>query len=93
MPSPGVTDAVPCRRRPAWHDPHVSLTSSYQQILRRIHGRSIWWFVAASVALAFTPLSTPVLIVLYVVLAVFFWIPLAAATVSSFRSGYRGDRR
>jgi len=66
------------------------MTSSYQRILRRIHGRSIWWFVAASVLLAFLPLPTPLLILLYVVLVVFFWIPLAAATASSFRRGYRG---
>lgn len=70
----------------------MSIVSTYQRILRRIHGRSIWWFVAASIALSFTPLSTPVLIVLYVVLAVFFWIPLAATTASSFRRGYRGER-
>jgi hypothetical protein len=66
---------------------------SYQQILRRIHGRSIWWFVAASVVLSFLPLATPLLILLYVVLAVFFWIPLLAATASSFWHGYRGDSR
>jgi hypothetical protein len=71
----------------------MTMTSSYQRILRRIHGRSIWWFVAASVVLAFLPLSTPVQLVLYVVLAVFFWIPLASATASSFRRGYRGDPR
>ena len=71
----------------------MSTASSYQRILRRIHGRSIWWFVAASIVLAFLPLSTPVLIVLYVVLAVFFWIPLAAATAGSFRRGYRGEPR
>jgi hypothetical protein len=71
----------------------VSTASTYQRILRRIHGRSIWWFVAASVALAFMPLSTPVLILLYVVLAVFFWIPLLVATASSFRRGYRGAPR
>jgi hypothetical protein len=69
------------------------MPSTYQRFLHRIHGRSIWWFVAASVVLAFLPLPTPVLVVLYVVLAVFFWIPLAAATASSFRRGYRGDRR
>lgn len=71
----------------------MSITSTYQRIVHRIHGRSIWWFVAASVMLAFLPLSTPMLLVLYVVLAVFFWIPLAVATLSSFRRGYRGERR
>jgi hypothetical protein len=71
----------------------VTTASSYQGILRRIHGRSIWWFVAVSVLLAFLPLPAPALIVLYVVLAVFFWIPLATATASSFRRGYRGEPR
>lgn len=67
----------------------TGVATTYRRILQRIHGRSIWWFVAASIALAFTPLSSPVLVVLYVVLAVFFWIPLLAATVDSFRRGYR----
>ncbi len=71
----------------------MSTASRYQRILRRIHGRSIWWFVAGSVLLAFLPLSTPLLILLYVVLALFFWIPLLVATVSSFRRGFRGERR
>ena len=71
----------------------MSTASTYQRILRRIHGRSIWWFVAGSVLLAFLPLPTPLLILLYVVLAVFFWIPLLGATVGSFRRGYRGEPR
>ena len=71
----------------------MSTASSYQRILRRIHGRSIWWFVAGSVLLAFLPLPTPLLILLYVVLVLFFWIPLLVATASSFRRGYRGEPR
>ena len=71
----------------------MTTAGSYQRILRRIHGRSIWWFVAASVLLAFLPLPSPLLILLYVVLAVFFWIPLAAATATSFRRGYRDEPR
>lgn len=71
--------------------PSTDLASSYRRILTRIHGRSIWWFVAASVVLAFLPLPSPVLVVLYIVLAVFFWIPMLMVTVRSFGRGYRGE--
>ncbi len=71
----------------------TAAASAYRRALRRIHGRSIWWFVAASIGLAFLPLATPVLILLYIVLAIFCWIPLLAVTVESFRRGYRDEPR
>lgn len=62
------------------------------QILARVRGRSIWWFVALALLLAFLPVSTPVLIGVYVLMALAFWIPLLRSTRSAFRRGYRDDQ-
>lgn len=47
-----------------------------QRALTRVRGRSIWWFVTLAVLLAFIPVSTPVLIAIYALMAVAFWIPM-----------------
>ena len=65
---------------------------SYQRVLERVRSRSIWWFVGLAVLLAFLPISTPVLVGVYALMAVAFWIPLLQRAGSSFRRGYRGDR-
>jgi hypothetical protein len=52
----------------------------------------VWWFVALAVLLAFLPVSTPVLIGVYVLMAVAFWIPLLRSMGSSFRRGYRDNQ-
>lgn len=67
--------------------------SRASQALARVRSRSIWWFVALAVLLALLPVSTPVLIGVYALMAVAFWIPLLRRTGSSFRSGYQGDDR
>lgn len=61
------------------------------QILARVRGRSIWWFVALALLLAFLPVSTPVLIGVYALMAVAFWIPLLRSAGTAFRRGYRDD--
>ncbi len=65
--------------------------TAYQRALARVRGRSIWWFVLLAVLLAFFPISTPVLIVVYALMAVAFWIPLLRRSGGSFRAGYRSD--
>ena len=70
----------------------VRAQSGYERALERVRGRSIWWFVGLAVLLAFLPISTPVLVGVYALMAVAFWIPLLRRTGSSFRRGYRGDR-
>ena len=67
--------------------------TAYQRALTRVRGRSIWWFVALAVLVAFVPVSTPVTIGLYALLAVAFWIPLLRRSARSFRRGLRGDPR
>lgn len=67
--------------------------SAYQRTLARVRGRSIWWFVALAVLMAFVPVSTPVLIGVYALMAVAFWIPLLGLSARSFRRGYREDPR
>ncbi len=63
---------------------------TYQRAIARVRGRSVWWFVALAVILAFVPVSTPVLVGIYALLAVAFWIPLLRRSVGEFRRGYRG---
>lgn len=63
--------------------------NSYQRALARIRGRSVWWFVALAVLVAFVPVSTPVLLLVYALMAVVFWIPLARSSAAAFRQGYR----
>jgi uncharacterized membrane protein YccC len=65
--------------------------STYQRALERVRGRSIWWFVGLAVLLAFLPVSAPVLLGVYALMAVAFWIPLLRRSGSSFREGYRAD--
>ena len=65
---------------------------SYQRALARVRSRSIWWFVALAVLLAVLPISTPVLIGVYALMAVAFWLPLLTRSARAFRKGYRGDR-
>lgn len=67
--------------------------TTYQRALARVRSRSIWWFVALAVLLAVLPVSTPVLIGVYALMAVAFWIPLLTRSGREFRKGYRGDRR
>lgn len=58
--------------------------------MARAQGRSIWWFVALAVVIAFVPVSTPVTIFLYVFLIVICWVPMAKAMGRGFREGRRG---
>lgn len=66
--------------------------SGYQRALERVRGRSVWWFVALAVLIAFFPISTPVLIVVYALMALAFWFPLLRRSGSAFRDGVRGDQ-
>jgi uncharacterized membrane protein len=65
--------------------------STYQRALARVRSRSIWWFVALAVLVAVLPISTPVLIGVYALMAVAFWIPLLTHSGKAFRKGYRDD--
>ncbi len=56
-------------------------------VLARAQTRSIWWFVALAILVAFIPVSTPVTIGLYVFLVVVCWVPMARAMRQSFREG------
>ena len=67
--------------------------SAYQRALTRVRGRSIWWFLGLAVLLAFVPVSTPVLIGIYALMAVAFWIPLARRSGREFRRGLSGRGR
>lgn len=71
------------------HQP-VQQDSAYQRALTRVRGRSIWWFVALAVLVAFVPVSTPVTIGIYALLAVAFWIPLLRRSGQAFLVGLRG---
>lgn len=64
--------------------------SAYERALTRVRGRSIWWFVALAVLVAFIPVSTPVTIGIYALLAVAFWIPLLRRSGREFRRGLSG---
>lgn len=57
-----------------------------------MRGRSIWWFVALAVLLAILPVSTPVLIGVYALMALAFWIPMLRTWGRAFRQGYQDDR-
>jgi hypothetical protein len=70
----------------------LPLSERAAQALARVRGRSIWWFVALAVLLALLPVSTPVLIGVYALMAVAFWIPLLRNAGRAFRRGYRDDR-
>ena len=61
-------------------------------MLERFRSRSIWWFVALAVFVAFVPISAPVQIGLFALLFVAFWMPLLFTTGRSFREGFRGRR-
>lgn len=67
--------------------------STYHRAIARVRGRSIWWFVALAVLMAFIPVSTPVLVGIYALMAVAFWIPLLATSGRAFKRGYREDPR
>jgi hypothetical protein len=64
--------------------------NTWQRALARVRGRSVWWFVALAVLLALVPVSTPVLVGVYALLAIAFWIPLLRRSGRELRRGYRG---
>jgi hypothetical protein len=70
----------------------LSLSRRGAEALARVRGRSVWWFVALAVLLAFVPVSTPVLVGVYALMAVAFWIPFLRRTGREFRRGYRDER-
>ncbi|GAB2764545.1 hypothetical protein GCM10027020_15920 [Nocardioides salsibiostraticola] len=75
-----------------WHTDEVNRPPSKRlnAVVDRAQSRSIWWFVALAVLVAFIPVSTPVTIGLYVFLIVICWVPMGAAIRDGFRRGRTG---
>lgn len=75
-----------------WHTDEVNRPpfKRLDAVVDRAQSRSIWWFVALAVLVAFIPVSTPVTIGLYVFLIVICWVPMGAAIRDGFRRGRAG---
>lgn len=69
------------------------MPGTWDRALARVRGRSVWWFVALALMVALMPVSTPVLIGIYALMAVAFWIPLARRSSREFKRGLRGSDR